>query len=308
MVGFDKLLVAVDGSDSSAHALRECLRLAREQRSLVLAVSVVPRYEGDLRLVGVRDIKAVLREPCEKALSEAGKVAKAEGSPVRTMCVEGEPHEEIVDLAEAEGCDLIVMGRGESPLDRFRTGRITARVIGYSQRDVLVVPKEAPIRWQRLLAATDGSKFGALATRRALELAKVFGAKLDIIAATDFACELYAEAPEVGEELIRKAKGHLEAGRQEADRVGVQTECFVREGFAYQAILDFAKENGTQMIIMGSHGRTGIKRLLMGSAAEKVISHSSCPVLIVKTWPESHGWSEETLARWSVGKTSYGHI
>jgi nucleotide-binding universal stress UspA family protein len=56
----------------------------------------------------------------------------------------------------------------------------------------------------------------------------------------------------------------------------------VPEGFAYKAITDLAKEKRAQLIVIGSHGKTGLKRLLMGSVVEKVVCHSHCPVLVVK--------------------------
>lgn len=283
MTRFRKLLVALDDSESSAHALRESLRFARGDGSRVLAVAVVPPYEGDLRLVGVRSIKAVLREPCEKALARARQVADGEvGTSLWTACLEGEPHEEIVNLAEAEGCDLIVMGRGADALDRFVMGSVTARVVGYSERDVLVVPQGTAIGWRELLLATDGSTYSERATERAVDIAKSYGGHLSIVAATDLACELYAESPEVGEDLVEKARGTVEEGRKQADSSGVAVECHVREGLAYKAIIDLAKEKKIEAIIMGSHGRTGLRRLLMGSVVEKVIGHTPCPVLVVK--------------------------
>jgi len=283
MARFRKLLVALDDSESSANALRESLRFARGDGSRVLAVAVVPPYEGDLRLVGVRSIKAVLREPCEKALARARQVADGEiGTSLWTACLEGEPHEEIVNLAEAEGCDLIVMGRGADALGRFVMGSVTARVVGYSERDVLVVPEGTVIGWRELLLATDGSSYSQRATERALDIAKSYGGHLNIVAATDLACELYAESPEVGEDLIEKAQGTVEEGRKRADSSGVAVECHVREGLAYKAIIDLAKEKKIEAIIMGSHGRTGLRRLLMGSVVEKVIGHAPCPVLVVK--------------------------
>ncbi|HYR02215.1 MAG TPA: universal stress protein [Syntrophobacteria bacterium] len=283
MARFRKLLIALDDSESSAHALRESLRFARGDGSRVLAVAVVPPYAGDLRLVGVRSIKAVLREPCEKALAGARQVADGEvGTSLWTACLEGEPHEEIVNLAEAEGCDLIVMGRGADALDRFVMGSVTARVVGYSERDVLVVPQGTAIGWRELLLATDGSNYSERAAERAVDIARSYGGHLSIVAATDLACELYAESPEVGEDLIEKARGTVEEGRKRADSSGVAVECHVREGLAYKAIIDLAKEKKIEAIIMGSHGRTGLRRLLMGSVVEKVIGHAPCPVLVVK--------------------------
>jgi nucleotide-binding universal stress UspA family protein len=283
MARFRKLLVALDDSESSAHALRESLRFARGERCPVLAAAVVPPYRGDLRLVGVQSIRAVLREPCEKALARARQVADGEvGTSLRTACLEGEPHEEIVSLAEAEGCDLIVMGRGDDALDRFVMGSLTARVIGYSERDVLVVPQGTAIGWRELLLATDGSTFSERATERAVDIAKSYSGHLSILAATDLACQLYAESPEVGEDLIEKARGTVEAGSKLADGSGVTAECHVREGLAYKAIIELATEKKVETVIMGSHGRTGLRRLLMGSVVEKVIGHAPCPVLVVK--------------------------
>lgn len=280
---FKNILVYVDGSEASLHALKESLRFARVAKSEIMAVSVVPPYQGDLRFTGLGNIKALLKEPCDTALAEAIKMAEAEGNSLTTACLEGEPYEEIVDLAEAQDCDLIVMGVGPQSMEKvFVMGSTTARVIGYSQIDVLVVPEKATIGWQNLLLATDGSKHSEKAAARAAAIAKSNGTELNIVSATDFVCELYAQAPEVGEQLIDKARKNLDASKKQADLEGLNTECFVREGEAYKAIIDLAKEKGTEMIVIGSHGKTGLKRLLMGSVVEKVIGHSHCPVLVVK--------------------------
>ena len=283
MATFESILVYVDGSEASLHALKEALLLARTEKGKIMAVSVVPPYQGDLRFTGLGNIRALLKEPCDTALAEAMKMAETEGTSLTTACLEGEPHEEIVDLAEGENCDLIVIGVGSQSMEKvFVMGSTTARVIGYSQVDVLVVPEKATIGWQNLLLATDGSKHSEKAAARAAAIAKSNGAELNIVSATDFVCELYAQAPEVGEALIKKARKTLDASKKHADLQDLKTECFVREGEAYKAIIDLAKEKATEMIVIGSHGKTGLKRLLMGSVVEKVIGNSHCPVLVVK--------------------------
>jgi nucleotide-binding universal stress UspA family protein len=70
--------------------------------------------------------------------------------------------------------------------------------------------------------------------------------------------------------------------KKQAEASGVKAEGFVKEGEAYQAIVDLAKERDVNIIVMGSHGRTGLKRLLMGSVAEKVIGYAPCPVLVTR--------------------------
>jgi len=243
----------------------------------------VPPYVGDLDMVGVRDIMGSMRKPCEDALKKAERLAKEEGVLIKTVCEEGEIFERISDLAAAENCDLIVMGRrGLSRLERSLVGSVTARVIGYSQRDVLVVPSDTHVGFQRVLVATDGSKQCRTAVERAIDFSRSYGGEMSVVSIVDVPAEFYAEAPQVVEDLARKALGYVEEVKKQAEASGVKAETFVREGEAYQAIIDLAKARDVNIIVMGSHGRTGLKRLLMGSVAEKVIGYAPCPVLVTK--------------------------
>ncbi|MDA8215884.1 MAG: universal stress protein [Nitrospiraceae bacterium] len=278
------MLVAIDGSESSMHALKESFKLARNEKSWITVVSVVPEYKGDLDLVAVGNVMASMRKPCEDALHKAEELAKAEGALIKTVCEEGEPHERIIDLAEAENCELIVMGRrGLSRLERALVGSVTARVIGHSHIDVLVVPSTTEIGWKKILLATDGSKYSKAAAERVIDFAGEYGGELRVVSVVDVPAEFYGEAPDAVEDLIKKAKGYVEDVKRQAEASGIKTETFVREGEAYKAILDLAKEQNANAIVMGSHGRTGLKRLLMGSVTEKVIGYASCPVLVVKS-------------------------
>ncbi|MBI5640440.1 MAG: universal stress protein [Nitrospirae bacterium] len=280
---YRKLLVAVDGSETSRHALRESFRLANNEKSWITVVSVVPPYQGDLDMVGVGNIMAAMRKPCEDALLEANNIAKAERALIKTVCEEGETYERIIDLADAENCDLIIMGRrGLSRLERALVGSVTARVIGYSRKDVLVVPKDTTVGFERILVATDGSRHSRIAVEHAIDFAKSYGGELRIVSVVDVPAELYGEAPQLVEDLVAKAKSYAESSGKEAEAAGVKAVTFVREAEAYQAIIDIAADQKVNTIVMGSHGRTGLKRLLMGSVTEKVIGHATCPVLVVK--------------------------
>jgi nucleotide-binding universal stress UspA family protein len=280
---YKKILVAVDGSESSVHALRESFKLATKEKSWITVVSVVPPYEGELELVGVRDMRRTLKEPCEKALSMAGDIATAERALIKTVCEEGEIYERIVDLADAENCDLIVMGRkGMSRLEKTLVGSVTARVIGHSQRDVLVVPDNSPVGWERILIATDGSRYSNAAAAKAIDFAKSYGGELKVVSVVDVPPEFYAEAPNVLDGMIAKAKGHTRDLKTRAESAGISAETFVGEGEPFRFIRDLAIKQKVNIIIMGSHGRTGLKRLLMGSVTERVIGHAPCPVLVAK--------------------------
>jgi nucleotide-binding universal stress UspA family protein len=280
---YRKILVAIDGSESSKHALRESFKLASDEKCWITVVSVIPSYEGDLGAMWINNVKEAMAKPCELALSEAENIAKKERVLIKTVCEEGEIYERIVDLADAENSDLIVMGRkGTAGLQRTLVGSVTARVIGHSQRDVLVVPNDTSIGWKSILFATDGSKFSEAATDKAIDFAKSYGSELNVITVVDVTEEFMARAPGALEDLVKKAKSMVEDVKKKADSKGIKAESIVREGDAYKVIINVAKKQKANAIIMGSHGRTGLKRLLMGSVTERVIGHAPCPVLIVK--------------------------
>jgi nucleotide-binding universal stress UspA family protein len=281
---YRKILVAVDGSESGRNALLQAFKFAADEKCWITVTSVVPPYNGEIEIISIKDIRASLRKPCDDALREARKLAETERALIKTVCEEGEIHERIVDLADAENCDLIIMGRrGLRPVERMLVGRVTARVIGHSQRDVLVVPNGTKVGWKTIVLATDGSKFSAAATGRAIAFAKSYGGELKVLSVVDVPTEFYAEAPEAVEDLVRKAKVFVADVKKQAEAADVKSETFVGEAEAYQAINNLAREQKADMIVIGSHGRTGLRRLLMGSVAERVIGYSTCPVLVVKS-------------------------
>jgi nucleotide-binding universal stress UspA family protein len=280
---YKKILVAYDGSSSGTNALLQSFRLATEEKSWITVATVVPIYDGDIDLTAVGDIHKALRRPGEEILARANALAKKEGALIKTILEEGEIYDRLVDLAEAENCGVIIMGRrGMSSAGRSHIGSVTARVIGHSQRDVLVVPEGTGIGWKKILIATDGSRYSDLAAERAIDFAKSYGGSLAAVSVVDVPSEFYAEAPEAVDNLIKSAKGFAAAVKEKAEIHSIPVSTFVGEGEAFGVITKVAGKENIDVIIMGSHGRTGLKRLLMGSVTEKVIGHAACPVLVIK--------------------------
>jgi nucleotide-binding universal stress UspA family protein len=280
---YRKILVAFDGSEAGKNALREALKLAGDDKSRAAVVSVVPPYEGDLNAMWTNNIRASMQKQSDNNIGEALKIAHEQGITIDTISAEGEIYERIVDLADSENFDLIVMGqKGSSRVERALVGSVTARVIGYSRQDVLVVPDCAKVSWKNLLVATDGSAYSEAAARRAIEIAKQNQSEIKALSVVDVTVEFMLRAQEVYDQLVAKARGFADSVKEKALSAGVKAEAIVRDGEIYKIIIDVAKENKTDAIIMGSLGRTGIKRLLMGSTAERVLGHACFPVLIVK--------------------------
>jgi nucleotide-binding universal stress UspA family protein len=277
---YSRILVAVDGSQESLHALQESYKLAK---SWVTVVAVAPFYEGDLRLVGVPAAARLIREPCDTALARAQELAEAAGAVIQPVCERGEPHERIIALAQKGSRDLIVMGaKGHSAIERLLVGTVTRRVIGHTDIDVLVVPLQGTVGWDRILLATDGSPDSEAATDRALTLARAYGSELLVVAAADFPAGLRGETTEAGAQLLLHCRAEVDRVQELAEAARLRVRRFVREGPAFRVITDLAREEEVSLIIMGTRGRTGLKRLLLGSVTERVIGHAPCPVLVVK--------------------------
>ena len=281
MAKYRKILVAYDGSSSAKNALSLASRLAREDKSWIKVLAVVPPYQGDLELIGVSDIKEAITGPGQELLSEARQLADREGVHILTNLEQGEPYEQIVHVAEEESCDLIIMGRrGKGKMERALIGSVTARVIGHTGKDVLVIPETGKLSWENILLATDGSTCCDNALARSLEIAQERKAKLSAVSVVYTNDEFYALGQNQVKELYQEADKVLDKVKKWAGDLGVQTELFVRDGEPHEAIIAMAAEISASLIVMGSHGRKGLTRLLMGSVTERVIGYADCPVLV----------------------------
>jgi nucleotide-binding universal stress UspA family protein len=284
MARYKKILVAFDGSASGENALRQALRLACDEKCWIRVVTVVPAFEGELDLTGVGDVHEAILRPARALLARAEAIARESGGLIRASLEEGEVPRRLAAICEEEQCGLIVMGRrGKTRFERAMVGSVTARVIGLASRDVLVVPQGTVIGWERVFVAVDGSPHSRRAAAHAVDLAASYGGALTALSVVDVPDEFYAEAPAVADQLIEKARGYVAEVGALAAAAGVAFTALVREGAASAVVVREALEARATLVVMGSRGRTGINRLLMGSVTEKVIGHAPCPVLVVKT-------------------------
>ncbi|MCL4473993.1 MAG: universal stress protein [Actinobacteria bacterium] len=281
MSDYSKILVAFDGSESSENALRQTL--GGFEQSWVKVLGVVPSYDGDLEMVGIRDLESLLRGPTDDLKQRASAIIGADSSRASVEVMRGEAFEQIVGLAERESCNLIVMGRhGLHRMERMLMGSVTAKVIVHSDKDVLVVPKNAVIGWKRILLATDGSASGDAALDDALDYAGRHGSALDAISVVDMHPEYYADAGAVVDKLEKKASTVLEHVRERAGQEGVEITTQVLRGDPAAEITAFSAKGGAGITFVGSRGQSGLRKIVLGSVAQKVIGLSASPVFVVK--------------------------
>lgn len=137
MKGYRKILIAVNGSKE---VLSEGLRLAQDEKCWVTVVKVLPNYEGDLNLTGIRNIHDVLTSGADREIKEINDVARAERALVKTRLETGDVPEKIVEVAEDEKCDLIIMGSSRTNwLKKLLGKRVIEKVIRQAPCPVLVV-------------------------------------------------------------------------------------------------------------------------------------------------------------------------
>ncbi|MFB6074250.1 MAG: universal stress protein [Haloarculaceae archaeon] len=138
--------------------------------------------------------------------------------------------------------------------------------------------------YDRILVPTDGSEGSAAAIDHAIDLAKANDAALYAL----YVIETAAISPDVDagtvlSSLERTGQRAIEDVRERAEAAGLERiEGSVAQGVPHRAILAYARDNDVDLIVMGTHGRTGIERYLLGSVAEKVVRLSEVPVLTVR--------------------------
>jgi len=277
---FPKILVCTDGSPDSEGAITATLQLAKATGSMVVLLEVIFYLAGyelqspdtlappmvNLELMQVQETAA--RERLETWRSEAAKEGVTLEPRIRTS---SSAYEGILEEAGEIQPDLIIMGRhGYTGLTRLLMGSVTARVIGHSPCHVLVAPRGVPLSFESLLIASDGSPFSEAAWNEALSLAKAMGSALIGVAVATSDRDIPTAT-----EAVR----HLEAA---ASQQGIALDTMILTGRPEEGIVKAAEFKQASLIVVGSHGRTGLKRLLMGSVAERVIGHAKCPVLVVK--------------------------
>jgi nucleotide-binding universal stress UspA family protein len=266
----ERLLLSTDGSKYCEGAVREAINLAKACGSKLYAVSVV-EINTELQALAPGLVDKMGRETKEH-LEAVKSMASKEGVDCEIIVHQGEyPHEYVADEAAKNKIGMIVMGRrGRTGLTRVMMGNVTAKVIGHTLCRVLLVPKDVKLAFEKILIATDGSMHSDFASHEAIDIAKRCGSNLIVLSVAK------------KDENLQDAKECVNMVKNVAEKEGIKVEALVRTGMPHEVIVNTAAQEDVGLIVVGSHGRTGITKLLMGSVTERVIGHARCAVLVWK--------------------------
>lgn len=270
---FERVLLLTDSSEFSAGAIREAIRLVQRTDGCLTALSVVmsnPEYESlAAKLLEKEKNEALLH------LDQVKATAVAAGVECEIILRHGvEIYQEIVEEAENNQSDVIVMGRrGKHDLMRLMMGSTTAKVIGYSHCPVLIVPRAALLEGNNILLAVDGSRYSDAAATAAANLAKQLRVPIIVISVVHPSHTEVRRAE--AEQAVKRVISLLQHG-------GTTVSGQVVTGRPAETIVETAQQQHSGLIVVGSHGRTGLEKLMVGSVSERVIGLAQGAVLVVR--------------------------
>ncbi len=293
----DRILVPLDGTTFSEQALPLASALAlRTGAAVDLAMVEVPSpvaFPDVTFLQPLKDAELAWLE------GSAQKVRAAGVADVSTHVLEGVVPEALEEHRVRRGADITVMStHGRGPVARSWLGSVADHFVRTTEGPVLLVRPENgdevsmdPLpAIDRVLVTLDGSALSETAVDPALELAGLFGAGVTLVRVIEYPNRTESvylpDAVEAIEERLEEARGNTE---EELTRVaaslsnrGVTVDQETRVVVhAAEGILDIAGERGADLIAMASHGRGGVRRLVLGSVTDKVLRGSGTPVLVV---------------------------
>jgi nucleotide-binding universal stress UspA family protein len=138
MKGYRKVLIALNGHKE---VLEQGIKLAQDEKTWITVLKVVQPFDGDLNLTGIKNLDDVLDDGSRSAAVEIGKIARSEGALIKTRLEHGDVPQRIVEVAEEEKCDLIIMGskKKKGIVSRLFGDHVVEKVISRTNLPVLVL-------------------------------------------------------------------------------------------------------------------------------------------------------------------------
>src|SRR6267143_397557 len=281
---FRKLFVAIDFSPSSDEALREAHNRALSTGAQLAVCHVIPNeLRSNVLFPHISRISA-LKFPLEmKKIAQAASARVTEitgrtGEEFELIIDDGTPQALILSRAEEWLADLIIMGsHGQTSAADALLGSVTDGVIRHAHCPVLIVRRGGSGR--RILAGTDFSDPSLPAIKAAADEAKRVGAELTVIHVLDlvwapaaYPALAFGDAPfNISAEEIKELETAAAERLQESlKQFNVAGDTLVTTGSAGPALIDIASERKADLLVVGTIGRTGLRRALLGSVAETV--------------------------------------
>lgn len=290
-----KILLAVDSSPCSEAAVTEVMIRPWPADSKFCVLHVLDLFMLLQGVTTARSLTEAELQASERLVKSVADRLASCGFDVVTSVTTGYPPTGIVEYAEKWAADFVIVGsHGLSRMERFFLGSTAQTVVRHAPCSVEIVrDRSEKLKLHggalRILLATDGSDFSRAAARSIAKRPWPQASEVKIVSVvhvSDPTIESWSDLPEeialIESEIIRQGEEDVDAARKIVAGTGLQVTTSVLKGYPKSVIVDEAERWGADLIVVGSHGRRGISRLLMGNVSEAAAMHGHCSVEVIR--------------------------
>jgi universal stress protein E len=279
----DKILLAHDFGASAKNVVGTAIELAKIFQAEVIPIHILPDDMANDK------VKTLLNETATAKLRETVGQLQEEGvqagSPILAF---GSPHEEIVEAAVRVNANLILTGSGETQQgDQFLLGTTAERIIQKSEKPVFVIKEGMPLNVQHILCPIDFSATSKRALKDAITMAHRFKAELTILGVCELQGSAWFSSPANRDlENDRRCLDHrakFAAFLADFNLADLPCHREIRNGDPAREILNTVSEKMIDLLVMGTTGKTGLSRWVIGSVTEKVVRVVPCSFVTLKS-------------------------
>jgi nucleotide-binding universal stress UspA family protein len=304
MIRIKNILFPTDFSRCAAQAMDHALFLAKKYGAELRMLHAIVLHDEDPHnpahhFPDVETIDRKLTELAAKDMKAAALPHKDSGVKIVMDQMRGVSAADVILVSvEENDIDLIVMGtHGRRGLGHLFLGSTAEEVVRFARCPVLTIremKKERPAeKRERVLVPVDFSEHSRTALHEAREIAALYGARLDVLHVIEetvhpaFYGTGMTDIVELRPDIVVKSKAAMEKLFNDAGGPEVKVEFRAVIGRAHQEIVKYASLEETDLIVIATHGLSGLERMFIGSVAEKVVRRAPCPVLTVKAFGKS---------------------
>ncbi|KHE92114.1 MAG: universal stress protein [Candidatus Scalindua rubra] len=289
------ILTATDFSEYSKITLDMCLGAYRCMKTKLYVLHTIEKFPHDSRHLSSgtnpEGIKQKLEEDAIdkiKALIPEDVMDKGDIIPMVRF---GKPFLETIQVAKENSVDLLVIGtHGRAGVDRVMLGSVAEKIVRKADCPVMVIKSIKYTGFKRIIVPIDFSDCSRKALEYAVSIARSHNNRLTILHVYEKsfvepyvnAANSEEKADEIMKEIERVNESKYDEFLKTVDLNGVEYEKLLKKGIAETDIVEIAMEQQANLIVMGTHGRSGIKHMLIGSTAEQVVRTVHCDIIIVK--------------------------
>jgi len=275
-----RILVAIDFTASSENVLNNSIKFAKTFQSEITLVHILPDDINNekVELLVKKAATTHLKEANDRIINEGIKI----GSPILEY---GNYCDRIVNASDKINANLVIVGSGEKLKDdAFQLGTTAEKIIRKSNKPVFVIKNNQILNVQNIVCPIDFSKESGRALNSAIIMSRMFDAKLVILSVYSPFGQTFAklDAVKINEQRKLDHKKEFDKFLEEFNLIDVNLVKEIKGGEPAKEILKTIKNHESDLLIMGTTGKSGISKVLMGSVTEKAIREVPCSFITLK--------------------------